>query len=259
MPNFLRAIGVDYSGAQTPKSSLSGLRVFCAEGAGEPCEILPPPSPRKYFTRIEVAQWLLERLREDVPTVVGVDHSFSFPTEYFKAYQLAGDWPSFLDDFCWHWPTDEENTYVDFIRDGHYGLGAARAGNSRWRKLAERRCGAKSSFQFDIPGSAAKSTHAGLPWLRYLRQRLVGRVHFWPFDGWTPPPGRSVIAEVYPRLCAFGAAPRVSPRISATPTTLRPGFRGRIARAGSPIGSRPTLTTEERARADIEGWILGVP
>ena len=114
----------------------------------------------------------------------------------------------------------------------------ARAGNSRWRRLAERRCGAKSSFHFDIPGSAAKSTHAGLPWLRYLRQRLVGRVHFWPFDGWTPPPGRSVIAEVYPRLCALGAAPKISPRISATPTTSRRGYRGRIARAGSPIGSR---------------------
>lgn len=50
----------------------------------------------------------------------------------------------------------------------------------------------------------AKSTHAGLPWLRYLRQRLGARVHFWPFDGWTPPPGRSVIAEVYPALWSRG-------------------------------------------------------
>jgi hypothetical protein len=35
--------------------------------------------------------------------------------------------------------------------------------------LTEIRAGAaKSVFHFDVPGSVAKSTHAGLPWLRYL-------------------------------------------------------------------------------------------
>jgi hypothetical protein len=46
----------------------------------------------------------------------------------------------------------------------------------------------------------AKSTHAGIPWLRFIRQHLGSRVHFWPFDGWDVPAGRSVIAEVYPAL-----------------------------------------------------------
>jgi hypothetical protein len=32
-------------------------------------------------------------------------------------------------------------------------------------------------------GSVAKATHAGLPWLRYLRRQAAGRVHFWPLDG----------------------------------------------------------------------------
>ncbi len=32
------------------------------------------------------------------------------------------------------------------------------------------------------------------------RQRLGDRVHFWPFDGWDIPAGRSAIAEVYPAL-----------------------------------------------------------
>jgi hypothetical protein len=35
----------------------------------------------------------------------------------------------------------------------------------------------------------AKSTHAGIPWLRFIRQRLSSRVHFWPFDGWDFPAG----------------------------------------------------------------------
>jgi hypothetical protein len=39
-----------------------------------------------------------------------------------------------------------------------------------------------------------------LPWLRFIRERLGERVHFWPFDGWDIPGGRSSITEVYPAL-----------------------------------------------------------
>ena len=113
----------------------------------------------------------------------------------------AIDRSAFLDDFQHHWPTDEDNTYVDFIRDGNFGSGEARAGNPRWRRLAEVRAGgAKSIFHFDVPGQVAKSTHAGLPWLRHLHCALGDQVHFWPFAGWDIPGGVSAIAEVYPSL-----------------------------------------------------------
>jgi hypothetical protein len=39
---FIRHIGIDYSGAQTT-ASLKGLRVYLAEGAAPPVEVLPPP------------------------------------------------------------------------------------------------------------------------------------------------------------------------------------------------------------------------
>jgi hypothetical protein len=61
-------------------------------------------------------------------------------------------------------------------------------------------------FHFDVQGSVAKSTHSGIPWLRFIR-RLGTRVHFWPFDGWDIPAGRSTIAEVYPSLWRRGFAP----------------------------------------------------
>src|SRR5439155_6864553 len=103
-------------------------------------------------------------------TMVGIDHGFSFPLRYFERYQLAHDWSAFLDDFQRHWPTDGDHVYVDFVREGEVGNGAARSGNSRWRRLTEVRARtAKSVFQFDMQGSVAKSTHAGLPWLRDLR------------------------------------------------------------------------------------------
>ena len=74
-------------------------------------------------------------------------------------------------------------------------------GNARWRRLTEERAGAaKSVFHFDVQGSVAKSTHAGIPWLRFIRQRMDDRVHFWPFAGWDNPAWRSAIIEVYPAL-----------------------------------------------------------
>jgi hypothetical protein len=60
MPAFVRHIGIDYSGAQTPTASLKGLRVFMTEGDRPPVEVLPPPSPRKYWTRRGIVKWLVE-------------------------------------------------------------------------------------------------------------------------------------------------------------------------------------------------------
>lgn len=36
MTSFARYVGIDYSGAETPSSSLKGLRVYLAEGASAP-------------------------------------------------------------------------------------------------------------------------------------------------------------------------------------------------------------------------------
>lgn len=139
------------------------------------------------------------------------------------------------------------------------GNGAARSGHPRWRRLTEVRAGAaKSVFLFDVQGSVAKSTHAGLPWLRYLRQALPHRVHFWPFDGWEIPTGRSVVAEVYPALWSRTLARegRTSDQHDAyaVATWLREAdANGSLARFFNPL-----LDPEERVVAAVEGWILGV-
>ena len=62
MPQFERYFGIDYSGAETPAKSLKGLRLYAATRAEPPSEILPPPSPRKYWTRRGLAQYLAARL-----------------------------------------------------------------------------------------------------------------------------------------------------------------------------------------------------
>jgi len=47
VPAFERFVGIDYSGAETPTSTLKGLRVYIADRVSAPVEIQPPPSPRK--------------------------------------------------------------------------------------------------------------------------------------------------------------------------------------------------------------------
>jgi hypothetical protein len=256
---FKRYVGIDYSGAQTPTSSLKGLRVYMSDHNTTPLEIQPPPSPRTYWTRRGIAEWLLERLLEDQPTIVGIDHGFSFPLRYFECHHLPPDWPEFLDDFQLHWPTDDDNTYVDFVRNGQIGNGADRAGNSRWRRLTEERSGgAKSVFHFDVNGSVAKSTHSGIPWLRYLRQNLGDRIHFWPFDGWDIPTGKSAIVEVYPSLWSKGFVREDRTQDQHDAYSVAAWLRqadldGKIA-----TYFNPHLTPAERTVAQVEGWILGI-
>jgi hypothetical protein len=61
-PAFARYVGIDYSGAETPSSSLKGPRLYVAEGSTAPHEVAPRPSPRKYWTRRGIAEWLVEKL-----------------------------------------------------------------------------------------------------------------------------------------------------------------------------------------------------
>ncbi len=110
---FERYIGIDYSGAETCDSSPKGLRVYMADHLSEPHEVAPRQSPRKHWTRKEIAQWLVESLSESPVTQAGIDRGFSFPLRYFQKHDVPHDWPVFLDDFQKHWPTDHDNTAVD--------------------------------------------------------------------------------------------------------------------------------------------------
>jgi hypothetical protein len=216
-----------------------------------------PASQRRNWNRQEIAKWLVELCREGKRFLAGIDHAFSFPVAYFDRHGLS-TWPAFLDDFCQYWQTDRDHCYVEEFRKDN-----PRTGTDKEFRLTERwTSSAKSVFLFDVQGSVAKSTHAGIPWLRYIRQQTGGELHFWPFDGWDVPDGMSVVAEVYPSLFRHryaqksGAAKRTQDQHDAYAVarwleeTTRHGFLCRYL-------SLP-LTDEERKLAEREGWILGV-
>lgn len=200
-------IGIDYSGAQTPTSRVKALQVYAAKPGGKSeKKFSPAPSNNNMpcnWTRAEIAAYLIELARKGVRYVAGIDHGFSFPVSYFERYGLKS-WPEFMADFVVHWPTDGDHVYVDFVRDGALARRGGpkleeRVGDHNEFRLCEHwTSSAKSVFQFDMQGSVAKSTHAGIPWLKRIREAAGERVHIWPFDGWTPGEGKAVIAEVYP-------------------------------------------------------------
>ena len=83
-------------------------------------------------------------------------------------------------------------------------------------------------------------------------------MHFWPFDGWGLPPGRSVVAEVYPSLWShsFPRDGRNADQHDAF--SAAEGLR-RVDRDGTLADFlNPSLEPREREVARIEGWILGV-
>jgi hypothetical protein len=250
-------IGIDYSGRETPTSRTPALQVFASFDGEEPRTIPSPTSSPKLFknwSRKEIGEWLVETARKKVTFIAGIDHGFSFPISYFQRYKLKS-WVAFLDDFCQHWPTDIDHTYVDFIRDKN----PARTGTIDEFRITERwSSSAKSVFKFDAQGQVAKATHAGIPWLRRIRMEVGDRVHFWPFDGWEVPAGKSVLVEVYPALFRnrFPGGDR-SPDQQDAYSVAR--WLSEMDRTGFLTGYfSPPLTKDQMLVANLEGWILGV-
>lgn len=258
MTLFQRIIAIAYSGAETADSPLKSLRVFVAAGAEEPVEVLTQNPARRYWTRREIALWLIDRLREPQRTLVGIDHPFCFPFRYFEHHRLAPNWSLFLDDFQRHWPSDDPYTYVDFIRDGHCGAGAARTGSVQWRRHTESVLpSARSVFQFEGAGANAKSAHAGIPFLRLIKRECGAAVHFWPFDGWALPTNKSVVVETFPSLWrnAFPLQARTYPQHAAyVVAAVLARFKHNNTLA---LLFAPELHPGIRHEAQLEGWVLG--
>jgi hypothetical protein len=251
LARFEEYIGIDYSGRRTPTTPMRAIHVFAAEEDHEIRRELNPSTG--LWSRRDLAEWLLGKLSEDHPKrpkIVGINHAFSFPRSYLERHALR-TWDQFLEDFSAHWPTRSRR-----VRDLFEGN--SRTGEPDELRLTERWTpAARGVFHFEMRGGAAKAAHAGIPWLDYLRQASA-RVHFWPFDGFAVPAGKSVVAEVYPELFwnRFPKNGRSNEEQAAFSTCAWLQERDQLGLLESYFA--PPLSAEERERARLEGWILGV-
>ncbi|MFL6197093.1 MAG: hypothetical protein ACJ75H_23105 [Thermoanaerobaculia bacterium] len=250
MPDFQHYVGVRYSGRKAPGDAIPGIKVFAATEDHEIFRELNQGNPSGRWSRRDLAEWLLERISGAEPVIVGLDHAFSFPQTYMDRNDLRS-WDQFLKDFEENWPTHEVTVRELLPGNPRTGDPDEHRLTGQWTAFP------KSVFQWDIQDSLAKATHAGIPWLDYLH-RAGDRVHIWPFDGWEVPKKRSVIAEVRPARLrsryrkeglnkeeqdAYAVCAWLQERDQRD--LLRPYFS-------------PPLAEEEKERARLEGWILGV-
>lgn len=254
--SFETFIGIDYSGAKTAANRLKGLQVYEAKAGGEPRIATVPSAPagrHRNWSRAEVADFLIARARRGEVFIAGLDHGFSFPASYLDRHGLA-TWDDFLADFARHWPLDDPRASVEAFRPGN-----PRTGDPTELRLCERwTSSAKSVFRFDVQGQVAKSTHCGIPWLKRIREAVGCAVHFWPFDGWLPPEGRSVIAEVFPSIFR-NRYPRAGRTVDQQDAYAIARWLEETARAGNlALYLAPPLGADKKKIAAREGWILGV-
>lgn len=272
---FERYIGIDYSGTSHSTDTLDGLAVCCAVGDADPVFVPSWEPKRKRWSREALARWLLKRLQEPKRTLVGVDHAFSFPIDYFKRYfgnyELPeGGWNGFLEDFQGFWPTDGKNRTVAAILHEQEALKRAgkhdchRLGNKHWFRLTDGFAHVTSSvFDYEKKqGNVSLMTHAGLPWLLDIRGKLEkkDKVHFWPFDGSDVSQCKSVVVEVYPSLWNWRFPRKYQDKGGHKHDAYS------VARWMSEKDQKGELwpyfklllTSEQSKMAETEGWIFGV-
>ena len=230
------------------------IQVYEGTGPAPPVLVSGPASTnkqRRNWNRLEVASWLADRLRRGDRCLVGIDHGFSFPLDYFKRNKLK-TWDAFLDDFVKHWPTADGDATVEQFR-----AKSKRTGDAKEFRLTEKwTSSAKSVFQFDVQGSVAKSTHAGLPFLKQLRDQNPS-LHFWPFDGWSLPQEKSVVAEIYPSLFR-NRYPRETRTVDQQDAySICCWLRDMDAIGRLEDFATPPLSAAQQKTAQLEGWILG--
>lgn len=246
MMRFEKYIGIDYSGAGKPTHGHKGLQVYLGDAADDPIILKPPTGTR--WSRWSITTWLVEQIASSSRVVAGIDHGFSLPQEQFYGATI---WPAFLQAFTDEWNSDERQIRKVQIEKRHKADRKALRLTENWTSSA------KSVFNTNGPG-VSLSTFAGIPWLYRIRQKLGDTVHFWPFDGWVIPDGRSAIVEVYPAIFKnrYPSEGRNGDEQDAYATArwlMESDQRGILDQY-----LHPPLTKDERKQAELEGWILGI-
>ena len=250
MPSFERYLGIRYSGRKAPADRIREIRVFTAHEERSPYLETNGDAADGRWSRRELAEWLLARMTEGVPTVVGLDHAFSFPQSYMDRHNLKS-WEQFLEDFEDHWPTHQLSVRELLPGNPRSGDPDEHRLTGRWTAFP------KSVFQFDVQDSPAKAAHAGLPWLHYLR-RGGDSVHVWPFDGFDVPRGRSVVAEVRPARLRHRYQREGLSKLEQDAYAICAWLQERDRLDLLEPYFTPPLAEAERQQAQVEGWILGV-
>jgi len=272
MPLFDKYIGIDYSGADKPRSKIKGLAVV-QSSQGSPASLVYPSTAQHsasdkehLWSREEVYFWLRNQLLSSQERmIIGIDHGLSYPLSVLQQLELD-QWDDFLKWSNQTWQTTRL-TMKQSKEQAHYT-------NSTAKRLVEREFvpSTKSVVDLDrvsgMQGAVSYSTHTGLPWiyrLRYWQKRHGMNIHFWPFDGKIIPEHHHVIVEAYPSL--YKRRMMIEPHLFNVSTYseherdayyIAEWMRERDQEDTlAPYLALPTLSSAEDQLSLLEGWVLG--
>jgi hypothetical protein len=270
--DFVRVIGIDWSGAGTDRSPTPGLAVAEARPGDEPSIVC---WQRKARCREELVHWLALQLRPEAPrALVGLDFAFGFPVGSMREVFSVGHWlelPGRIADLL-----DEHGRAAEVARS--INSAPRFAGNGPFR-TNETRSDHRFYLDRGVPyfrlvetyvpqaispwylGSGATvgfSTITGLAALgRLLRLRARGECQFSVFPFEAARHDAHVLAEIYPAIWPKGSvgaeeherdALRTAKGLASIPSNMMPRV--------PPMLSVRDPTAAHRIAE--EGWIAGV-
>lgn len=232
---FHRVIGIDYAGAGRDAQPLAGLAAWVADRKGT----RPLEAGRKW-SRDALTGRLAQEM-EAGPVLVAIDHAFAYGVDVLDRLRVRR-W----DDLARRL---EALGSLAALRDA--------VGHTPGWRLADRAApGTQDPLGIRTYRPVSHSTFHGIRHLARLRARVP--FHLWPFDGWRPPAGASVVAEGFPNMLRRRTPATAEGRDDQDAERLARHFWTRD-QAGVLNGLfEPALTRAEQAQARREGWILGV-
>ncbi|PWC43829.1 hypothetical protein [Azospirillum sp. TSO22-1] len=204
IPAFDRFVAIDWSGAKGRR--YAGVAVAECVAGDDPPTLVEPPTG--WWSRQAVFEWLRAGL-ERGPALVGIDCAFSLPfavaRTYFPAEATAFDLWDLIEQATAGHPDFLGGPFAEHpaFAAGFWTGGRQPAWYTDPHRLTERVCRAdgygspQSPYKLIGSKQVGRGALAGIRMLRALRA-TDPRVAVWPFE--EPAPGRTVFAEIYPRL-----------------------------------------------------------
>lgn len=273
-PEFDQYIFADYSGAKKERAQKKAIVLAISSGGVE--------VSLTHHTRdelFEVLKNLLHDAHQQGKRVIGgVDHSYSFPVGFYEIItaQPWSHWDQMLEMFEneqgdmreWASRVNEQikkRLQVDYgpfwgphfqeVRNPNFPFHTT---GMKERRLVEENCRKmKPIYQIGGNGSVGLQALYGIAYLARLRKYCKEQnIPFfcWPFDGWQLPTRGHVWMEVYPTLYNQGKRGDEEDASACVVEIAKLDSIGELRRMCEEVG----LREEERLRASLEGWVLGV-
>lgn len=250
------------------------------------------PDVRKRFTRSTVADHLLERITEHNQkgkrVLFGFDFQYSFPKGFWKALTgLPESWTGILEGIAkgvaglpsvreepvsnareWADKANERitrrlRTKVGPFWGPHFSpqptdpkFSFSLGTFEKLRTVENRVAGFKPIFQLGGRGTVGLQSLCGLPHLFYLRNNCIQHkiaLHCWPFDGWDPNNSAHFLVEWYPAIQNQGRKSHEQDAKACVEWAKAIDEKGQMSKY-----LLPDLPDNDKAKATVEGWVLGV-